>query len=81
MTTNVNFDSEITVTRVTKYTSFTIMNINIQFNQPASVDVVLHGETDTIENIKIPVEVYTAWQYDETQIIQYCKNFLQTKYQ
>lgn len=74
------FDSELTITQVKRFTSFRIHNINIRVNEPAIIDVFLEGQDSQFEQILIPVEVYTMWQYDISQIESYCKTYLQNKY-
>lgn len=74
------FDNELTITQVKKFTSFRIHNINIHINEPAVIDVFLEGQDSHYEQVVIPVEVYTLWQYDIAQIQDYCKTYLQNKY-
>jgi hypothetical protein len=78
------FDQNIVITTITTYNRFEIRNIKIEFQEPAKVDCLLFqiepATAPLYETIEIPVEVYTQWQYDQEQIIDYCKNYLQTKY-
>jgi hypothetical protein len=79
----IDFDSPITITTVKVYNQFFIKKINIVFGKDAEVNVVLFDTVNSIpiyEIILIPVETYSQWQYDETQIINYCKIYLQNKY-
>jgi hypothetical protein len=79
----IDFDLPITITTVKTYTQFYIKKINIVFGKDAEVNVILFDTVNSIplyETILIPVEVYTLWQYDQEQIITYCKNYLQTKF-
>lgn len=81
MNTN-NFDNPITITTVKTYTKFTIKKINIPFEEDAQVEVMIM-DTDNIgiyENIIIPKETYTGWFYSTEMVIDYCKNYLQNKY-
>jgi hypothetical protein len=76
-----SFDNDITVTTVKTYTKFFIRNIDIRFNEPARVDILLKGaDCFEYETVEIPVEIYTGWQYDQMQIVDYCKTYLQNKY-
>jgi hypothetical protein len=76
------FDIPITITTVKEYTRFYIKKINIVFGKDAEVNVTLFTTSNLAlyETILIPVEVYIQWQYDQEQIINYCKNYLQSKY-
>ena len=79
----IDFDSPITITTVKVYNQFFIKKINIVFGKDAEVNVVLFDTVNAIpiyEIILIPVETYSQWQYDQTQIINYCKTYLQNKY-
>ena len=79
----INFDSPITITTVKVYNQFYIKKINIVFGKDAEVNVILFDTVNSIpiyESILIPVETYTQWQYNESQIIDYCKTYLQNKY-
>ena len=79
----INFDSPITITTVKVYNQFYIKKINIVFGKDAEVNVILFdtvNSTPIYETILIPVETYTQWQYNESQIIDYCKTYLQNKY-
>jgi hypothetical protein len=77
---STTFDHEVTITHVKRFTSFTIININIKLNEPARIDVILEGLDRHFENIEIPVETYTMWQFDQEALLEYCKTFLQNKY-
>jgi hypothetical protein len=82
MNTN-NFDMPITITTVKTYTKFTIKKINIPFEQDAEVEVMIMDTEDNIgiyETIIIPKEIYTGWFYSTELVIEYCKNYLQNKY-
>jgi hypothetical protein len=78
------FDENIVITTVVTYNRFEIRNIKIEFQELAKVDCLLFqiepATAPLNEIIEIPVETYTQWQYDQTQIINYCKTYLQNKY-
>ena len=79
----IDLDSLITITTVKTYTQFYIKKINIVFGQDAEVEVCMFDTSNSnylYETILIPIQTYTQWQYDQEQIIAYCKNYLQTKY-
>lgn len=82
--TEILFDADVVITTSITYSKFVIRNIEIKFGEPAKVDIMLIQKTEATiplyEIISIPVEIYTAWQYDEEQIITYCKTYLQNKY-
>jgi len=80
----IPFDMDVDITTKITYSKFVIRYIKIEFEEPARVDVMLiqkiPASTPLYETILIPVEVYTEWQYDQSQIIDYCKTYLQNKY-
>jgi hypothetical protein len=82
--TEILFDADVVITTSITYSKFIVRNIQIKFGEPAKVDVMLIQKIPVsiplYETIIIPIEVYTLWQYDEEQIINYCKNYLQTKF-
>ena len=82
--TEILFDADVVITTSITYSKFVIRDIKIQFGEPAKVDVMLIQKIPVsiplYEIISIPVEIYNTWQYDEQQIINYCKTYLQNKY-
>lgn len=76
---------DINIVKSIVYSSFIVRNITIRFNEPAKVDLMLIPlvpvTEPAYETIYIPVDQYTHWQYDENVIIDYCKTYLQEKYQ
>lgn len=82
--TEILFDADVVITTSITYSKFVIRDIKIQFGEPAKVDVMLIQKIPVsiplYEIISIPVEIYITWQYDEQQIINYCKTYLQNKY-
>lgn len=79
----IDLNSPITITTVKVYNQFYIKKINIVFGKDAEVHVCLFDTMNSLplyETIYIPIETYTQWQYDQEQIINYCKNYLQSKY-
>ena len=82
--TEILFDADVVITTVISYSKFIVRNIDIKFDEPAKVDVMLiqtnPAQIPLYETIEIPVETYTSWQYDKQQIIDYCKTYIQNKY-
>jgi len=75
------FDTNVVIITKRTYTKFIIRNIDIKFNEPAKVEVLLKGAGIVeYETIEIPVETYTNWQFNQEQIVYYCKNYLEGKY-
>lgn len=64
----------------TIYTKFIIISIDIQFNEPAIINIrLLQDEpvsASLVKTISIPVEIYEGWQFSQIQIINYVKNYL-----
>lgn len=64
------------ITTETKtYTSFIVLSISITFGESAKVSIQLNQDgLGTLNKIiEVPVEVYTNWFFNETQIIDYIK--------
>jgi hypothetical protein len=82
--TEILFDADVVITTSITYSKFVIRDIKIQFGEPAKVDVMLIQKIPVsiplYEIISIPAEIYSNWKYDEQQIINYCKTYLQNKY-
>jgi hypothetical protein len=78
----IDFDNVINITTVQTFIKFKINNITLTFGQDAVVDVFMYDTTGYFRNENIPISnsLYTSWAYDETMIIDYCKNYIQTKY-
>jgi hypothetical protein len=82
--TEILFDADVVITTTITYSKFIVRNIDIKFDEPAKVEVMLI-QTNPVqiplyETVEIPVEIYTGWQYDKQQIIDYCKTYIQNKY-
>jgi hypothetical protein len=82
--TEILFDADVVITTSITYSKFIVRNIDIKFDEPAKVDVMLIQKIPVsiplYETIEIPLEVYTAWQYDKQQIIDFCKTYIQNKF-
>lgn len=82
--TEILFDADVVITTSITYSKFIVRNIEIKFDEPAKVDIMLIQKIPVsiplYETVEIPVEIYTGWQYDQMQIVDYCKTYLQNKY-
>jgi len=79
----IDLDSPITITTVKRYTQFYIKKINIPFGEDAQIDVCIFDFQNSnylYETITIPIDLYSSWKYDEAQIIEFCKNYIQGMY-
>ena len=77
-----DFTTPIVITTIKTYRKFFVKKINIQFNSDADVEVYMleNDNSFRIENITIPRDLYLEWKYDETYIIEFCKNYLEGLY-
>lgn len=77
-----DFTTPIVITTIKTYRKFFVKKIDIQFNSDAIVEVYMleNDNSFRIENITIPRDLYLEWKYDETYIIDFCKNYLESLY-
>lgn len=76
----IDLDSPITITTIKRYTQFYIKKIDIPFGEDAQVHVCILDIPNSnylYETITIPIDLYSSWKYDEEQIIDFCKNYIQ----
>ncbi len=83
MNNPIDLDSPITITTIKLYTQFYIKKIDIPFGEDAQVHVCILDIPNSnylYETITIPIDLYSSWKYDEEQIIDFVKNYIQDKY-
>jgi len=76
------FTTPIVITTIKTYRKFFVKKIDIQFNSDAIVEVYMleNDNSFRIENITIPRDLYIEWKYNESYIIEFCKNYLESLY-
>ena len=72
----------IIVTTTKTITSFEIMDINVELNSSAKLYIYLKNDDEIIyfENIILNGTDYDNWGSDDTYIVNYITNYINTKY-
>lgn len=79
---SISLDNPFIVTETKIYLSFSVLSIKIEFGQSAKILIQLFEQNSSYlginKTIDIPLEVYTNWSFNETQITDYIKLQLST---
>ena len=72
---SITLDTPYVITETKPYTSFIIVQISIVFSESAKVSIQLSQDgLETLNKIiEVPIELYTNWSFNETQITDYIK--------
>lgn len=72
---SITLDTPYVITETKTYTSFIIVQISIVFGESAKVSIQLSQDgLQTLNKIiEVPLEAYTNWSFNETQITDYIK--------
>ena len=72
---SITLDTPYVITETKTYTSFIIVQISIVFSESAKVSIQLSQDgLETLNKIiEVPIELYTNWSFNETQITDYIK--------